>query len=141
MKGVTINKVLKGWLEVWPSHDAPALAAVFAKDAVYTSMLAGAICGRKAVEALYRDWFTAFPDMQFQVDSQLIHKDRAAILWSQTGTHTGEFCGLSGTGRIFVLPGSFFMTFKDGQIVHMRSIYDFSGLLLQLGLLRAKPAV
>jgi len=41
----------------------------------------------------------------------------------------------------FTLPGAFFMTFRDGRIVSMRSIYDFTGLLLQIGILKAKPAV
>jgi hypothetical protein len=32
------------------------------------------------------------------------------------------------------------MTFADGLIAHERRIYDFTGLLLQIGVLRAKPA-
>jgi hypothetical protein len=29
---------------------------------------------------------------------------------------------------------------KDGLIAHERRIYDFTGLLIQLGILRGKPA-
>ncbi|MGH9146149.1 MAG: hypothetical protein ACRD1Q_05525 [Vicinamibacterales bacterium] len=29
---------------------------------------------------------------------------------------------------------------RDGQIVHERRIYDFTGILIQVGLLKAKPA-
>lgn len=141
MKPNMIKETLQAWLQAWSRHDADTLAAAFAEDAVYTSMLAGTISGQKSILALYRDWLTAFPDMQFQVDSLLIDEDRAAVLWTQTGTHIGEFCGLAGTGRIFALPGGFFMSFREGRIVYMRSIYDFSGLLLQIGLLKAKPAI
>ncbi len=134
-----IETLVASWLEQWRHHDAVALAAAFAEDAVYTSMLAGTIRGRPAVEALYRSWFTAFPQMEFKVESKLIDGDNVAVHWSQRGTHMGEFCGLPGSGRIWILPGAFFMTFKDGKITNMRSIYDFTGLLLQLGILKAKP--
>jgi steroid delta-isomerase-like uncharacterized protein len=140
MKNEKIEPIVNKWLEAWPRHDAKALAAAFAEDAVYTSMLAGTIRGPKEIEALYQNWFRAFPDMEFQVESRIIHRNQAAILWSQNGTHMGELCGLPGTGRIFVLPGSFHMAFREGRIVSMRSIYDFTGLLVQIGILKAKPA-
>ncbi len=136
-----INTVLSNWLEVWPRRDAVVLAAAFAEDAVYTSMLVGTIRGRPEIEALYRSWFTAFPQMEFVVESRLVDGDHAAVHWSQNGTHTGEFCGLPGSGRLFVLPGAFFMTCRNGKITNLRSIYDFTGLLLQLGILKAKPVM
>lgn len=141
MKRKEKDAILEVWLEAWRRRDAIGLAAAFAEDANYTSMLAGTIRGRKEIEALYRSWFTAFPDMVFQEESRLTDRDRTAILWLQNGTHRGEFCGLAGTGRSFTLSGAFFMTFRDGRIISMRSIYDFTGLLLQIGILKAKPAV
>ncbi len=134
-----IETLVANFVEQWQRRDPVALAAGFAEDAVYTSMLAGTIRGRPAIEALYRSWFTAFPEIEFTVESKLIDGDNGAVHWSQRGTHMGEFCGLPGSGRIWILPGAFFMTFKDGKITNMRSIYDFTGLLLQLGILKAKP--
>lgn len=136
-----IDKALSNWLAAWQRRDPAGLAAAFAADAVYTSMLAGTVRGRPEIEALYRSWITAFPQMEFLVESRLVDGDNVAVHWSQTGTHTGEFCGLPGSGRTFVLPGAFFMTFRDGMITNMRSIYDFTGLLLQLGILKAKPVM
>jgi hypothetical protein len=34
----------------------------------------------------------------------------------------------------------FVYTLKDNQIVHERRILDFTGVLLQVGILKAKPA-
>jgi len=31
------------------------------------------------------------------------------------------------------------MTIEDGLIMHQRSVFDFTGLLVQVGVLRAKP--
>jgi hypothetical protein len=35
----------------------------------------------------------------------------------------------------------FLYELKDGQIARERRIYDFTGLLMQVGLLKARPAV
>lgn len=136
-----ISAVLGEWLEAWKSRDAVSLAAKYSEDGVYTSMLADTIRGRQAIESLYRSWFSAFPDMVFEVESLVIEGELAAILWSQRGRHLGDFCGLAGTGRSFLLHGVFFMALNEGQIISMRSIYDFTGLLLQVGVLKAKPAM
>jgi steroid delta-isomerase-like uncharacterized protein len=139
MKHEEIKVVLADWIDAWRRRDAAALTAAFAEDAVYTSMLAGTIRGHQQIELLYRGWFTAFADTEFDVESQLIHRDQAAVLWTQRGSQTGELCGMAGSGRIFMITGVFFMTFRDGRIVNMRSIYDFTGLMLQIGILKAKP--
>jgi hypothetical protein len=34
----------------------------------------------------------------------------------------------------------FLYEFKDGKIVRDRRVYDFTGLLIQVGTLKAKPA-
>jgi len=38
------------------------------------------------------------------------------------------------------VPGVFLYDLRDGRIAHERRIYDFTGLLIQAGLLKAKPA-
>jgi hypothetical protein len=38
------------------------------------------------------------------------------------------------------LPAVFFYQFENGKIVRERRIYDFTGLLVQIGVLKAKPA-
>ena len=139
MKRKEIETVLAEWLEAFKRRDIVALTAPYSEDAVYNSMLAGTIQGHEAIESLYRSWFSAFPEMEFEVESQVVDRAKAAVFWSQRGQHTGDFCGLAGTGRSFVLPGAFLMTLQDGRITSMRSLYDFTGLLVQIGVLKAKP--
>jgi steroid delta-isomerase-like uncharacterized protein len=141
MKREEIEAFLAEWQDAWRRRDAVALTAPYSEDAVYTSMLAGTIRGHQAIESLYRSWFLAFPEMAFQVDSQLIDGAKVAVFWSHRGRHLGDFCGLAGTGRIFVLHGVFLMTLQEGRITSMLSLYDFTGLLLQIGVLKAKPAI
>jgi predicted ester cyclase len=62
------------------------------------------------------------------------------LLCRITGTHAGEFFGVSPTGRRIEVAGAFIYRLQDGQIVHERRVLDFTGLLVQVGVLRAKPA-
>jgi predicted ester cyclase len=47
--------------------------------------------------------------------------------------------GLPPSGKSFRFPCVFVYTVKDGLITHMLSVYDFTGWLLQIGTLKAKP--
>lgn len=135
-----IETILDQRLDAWRRHDAAALAAGHSEDGVYTSALMGNMQGISAIESLYRSWFSAFPEAAFEVENQIIDGDRAAVLWMQRGRHMGEFCGLAATGRIFQVEGAFFHVFKEGKIIYTKSIYDITGLLMQIGVLKAKPA-
>ncbi len=141
MKRKEIEAVLAEWTEAFKRRDAVALTVPYSDDAAYETMVAGTIHGHEAIESVYRSWFAAFPDMKFEVQSQLIDGAQAAVFWSQRGRHVGDFCGLAGTGRSFVIHGVFLMTLQDGRIRRMQSLYDFTGLLLQIGVLKAKPAI
>ena len=139
MRREEIETILAEWVDAWKRRDAVALTAPYSEDAVYESMLAGTIQGHAEIESLYRSWFLAFPEMVFEAQNRVIDGAQAAIFWSQRGRHMGDFCGLAGTGRSFVLEGAFLMTLEEGRITRMRSLYDFTGLLVQVGVLKAKP--
>jgi predicted ester cyclase len=71
----------------------------------------------------------------------LIDGDSVAQVLSIEGTDDGQFLGLPPTGKPFRVPAVFLYSLRDGQIARERRIYDFTGLLIQVGLLKAKPAV
>jgi predicted ester cyclase len=51
-----------------------------------------------------------------------------------------ELLGLEPTGKQFKISAAFVYQLKDRKIILERRIYDFTGLLLQIGGLKAKPA-
>ena len=51
-----------------------------------------------------------------------------------------EFLGFEPTGKRFQMSMAFVHRLKDRKIVHERRIYDFTGVLVQIGVLKAKPA-
>ena len=48
--------------------------------------------------------------------------------------------GLSGSGRHGKIEGARLYTMKDGKIQNEQRLYDFSALLIQIGVLRSKPS-
>ena len=122
-------------------HDASAMAQLYAKDCFLESPTAGGtVKGRRGVEDVSRAWFKGFPDAVWTTEELLIDGDRMVQIATATGTDTGGFLGLPPTGKPFRLPMVTIFTMKGQEIVHERRIYDFTGMLVQIGVLKAKPA-
>jgi steroid delta-isomerase-like uncharacterized protein len=124
----------------WRSHDPKALIADFAPDAVVLSPTGGVLEGLDEIERIYRVWFTAFPDLVLTSTEVLIDGNRVVMLADIRGTHAGDFFGLPATGRHVQAVAAFVYKLSDGLIVHERRILDFTGVLVQVGVLKAKPA-
>ena len=126
--------------QAWDRLDAAALAADYTEDATVDSPLAGgSTIGRDAIERLFATYFAAFPDMKLELETPLIDDDSVAQLVRITGTDIGGFMGMSPARRKMTFRCAFFHTVSDGKIVRERRVYDFTGLLIQVGLLKAKP--
>ena len=121
-------------------RDMTALGELYVRAARLDSPLAGSVQGPDAIVRSVGDFFAAFPDAVIVEDPAIVDGDRAAIVAEVTGTHVGAFMGLAPTGRAFRFWIVFAFTLDGGRIAHERRIYDFTGLLVQIGVLKAKPA-
>jgi steroid delta-isomerase-like uncharacterized protein len=126
--------------EAWNRRDTAGLVQDLSEDSVVDSPFAGGTTrGRAAIEDLHRSFFQAFPDARLQWDDLLIDGDRVMLIGRLSGTDTGGFMSIPPTGRSFDIPLVLSYTLQNGLIVHDRRIYDFTGMLVQVGALKAKP--
>jgi steroid delta-isomerase-like uncharacterized protein len=76
----------------------------------------GLPAGRDGVHAMVGMFRTGFPDLRMSVEEMVGERDMVAIRWIGTGTHRGEFMGLSPTGEQVQVRGTSLLRFRDGKI-------------------------
>ena len=130
----------EGRHQAWLNRDADGLSAFHAEQGTIDSPMFGPRQGRQAIADSYRTLFSIFPDWDFQGEELLIDGNRVCQPFTATATHVGTFMGIDGTNRRFKIQGVRLFTMADGLVLHERRMYDFTGLLIQIGILRGKPA-
>jgi steroid delta-isomerase-like uncharacterized protein len=93
--------------------------------------------GIEGLKDVVRAMLAAFPDMCWHVEEQLTEGDRVLTRFEWTGTHRGEFLGVSATGRSVKIWGMVIDRFQEGRIKETRLIMDTLGLMVQLGVVPA----
>ena len=123
----------------WTARDPEALAGQHALHGTVNSPMFGKLSGREAIAHSYHRLFEAFPDWSHNPDEVIVDGDRIAQPFSATATHAGNFMGLRGTKHRTHIQGVLLMRVAEGLIQDERRIYDFSMLLMQVGVLKGKP--
>lgn len=85
----------------------------------------------------YIDFFSmmrnAFPDMKVEVEHLVADEENVAFAYTLTGTHKGDFMGISGTGRSVEARGMQISRFENGKLVERWGSSDELGILKQIG--------
>lgn len=125
--------------QLWRDRDAAGLAEGHTDDGTLESPIFRTVTGGRNIAVSYTTLFDIFPDWDFEPEDLLIDGDRVAQPFTASATHEGEFMGLAGSGKRFTIQGVRLFRMRDGRIAHERRYYDFTGLLIQLGVLKGKP--
>lgn len=126
--------------EAWRRRDPARLTADYLDTAIVLSPIFGQVQGRAAIETSYRSLFEIFPDWDLRGEAPIVEDTKVAQHIRVAATHRNELFGIRGTGKKIEFEGVLLFQVNGGQIAYERRIYDFSGVLLQIGVLRARPA-
>jgi steroid delta-isomerase-like uncharacterized protein len=135
-----IQTLLHKHTDAWARRDAAALAAGYADDAVVSSPMFPRAEGRTAIEQSFAKLFSVFPDWDIALEEPCVSGNRAMRAAKVRATQRGDFMGIPGTGKRVEFDCVLIFDFEEGLIKRERRIYDFTGALIQLGVLRGKPA-
>jgi steroid delta-isomerase-like uncharacterized protein len=125
----------------WNRRDAAALASDHTVGGVLLSPMFHRVEGRPQIRRTYSDLFVAFPDWQIVYDPPFVDDKRVAVFFAVVATHKGEFMGVPGSGRRCSFEGvSLFRLDPEYLIEEERRVYDFTGVLIRLGVLRVHEA-
>lgn len=76
----------------------------------------------------------AFTDMHLEVTQTLTEGDHVYVLFTNSGTNTGEFMGMAATGRYAKWNGTALYRIENDRIAESTYVEDIFHLLLQLGI-------
>jgi len=128
------------WTEAMQRQDFDAVAEFYSQTAEIHSPLAGSVIGRDGFLKASEAFVSAFPEATYVFEAPIVCDDRAAVIAEINAHHVGPLMGLAPTGRSVHFTIVFALDIRDGAIVRDRRIYDFTGMLVQAGVLKAKPA-
>lgn len=137
-----IRSFLDRFVHAWEHQDVAALSACYTDDCVVVSPIFNTLKGKAQVEKSYADLFLAFASPSIHVDDTIIsdvEPARAVIVWTVKSIHAGNIFGMPGSGRRIERTIAYIFTFRGGLIEKERRLYDFTSMLMQLGVLKAKP--
>jgi steroid delta-isomerase-like uncharacterized protein len=84
-------------------------------------------------EQIMGRFLAAFPDLRYDVQEIVADGDRAVARWTATGTHKGEFLGVSPTEQRVTVVGADVFHAANGRLVMTWVNSDLLGLFRQLG--------
>jgi steroid delta-isomerase-like uncharacterized protein len=125
-------------IDAWSAHDPNRLAKIVDEKFVAESdTLPAPVQGAQGLAQFMRVYVTAFPDLRFEIEQQLVDGDFVVTRWVATGTHRGPLMDIPPTQRRAVTHGCTVSQFRNGKGVHDWIYWDSGNLLRQLGVLPA----
>ncbi|MGF1472867.1 MAG: ester cyclase [Rubrobacteraceae bacterium] len=125
-------------LEMWASGNSDDPDEIFVEDYVNHQEpdLEGGV-SEKSLEdwkALLDTHEDSFSDFEVRILMQVAEDDLVTTYWEFTATHTGEFLGLSPTGKELTWTGVSIDRFREGKIAETWVVWDKYRQFEELGL-------
>jgi len=121
--------------DIAATHDWDRFTEVFAEDFVDHDPGEGQGPGVAGLKKYWQEFATAFPDFALAPEVLSADDEYVTLVYTVSGTHTGEFMGHAPTGRKFSVRGLQTTKFAGGHVVERWGSSDQLGLMQQLGLL------
>ena len=125
--------------DAYDNLDAQTLAADYTDDVIIDSPISGRH-GKADVMRGLEAVFDAFVDMRVTTTSLIVDPPRVAQAVTIEGSNLGGLFGMRPNGRPFRISAAFFYLLRGDRIVSEQRIYDFTGLLDQVGARIARRA-
>ena len=122
----------------WNAHDADAIAQFYASGATVRDSTEPTIAasGNAAIVARARTILKGFSDAKLDILTISVDGNRACVEWRFSGTHNGDFVGVSATGVSVDSVGAAVSEFDEGgKIVSETDYWDVARFLRQTGVL------
>jgi len=79
-------------------------------------------------------------NLRFTIEHLIAEGDKVAVMWSNQGTHVGEWFGFAPTGKRVETHGVDIHLLRDGRLAEHWDVVDTVNFLASVGALQASPA-
>ena len=125
----------RSWVEGLNRGDVSAADGAFRPDCVvHITGVAEPLHGVGPWKEFVAGFLSAFPDLRFTMEGQLVQGDLVAFRWRATGTHTGPLGPAPATGKRITIDGLIIDQVIGGKVHERWEQFDQSLMLQQLGL-------
>src|SRR5262245_34670296 len=119
--------------------DGLQVPSLYAEDATLLSPMFGALAGRGEIAESYAEAGEIFANLERTLEARVIEGDKAMSVYTIRATHVGEVFGVPPSHKQITFTMVFVFDVREGFIATERRLYDFTSVLVQLGVLRARP--
>ena len=127
--------IVRNWYEAFNKRNLALAYELIAPNYInHTLQLRGREDVKKSITMLIK----GFPDLHTTIEDIIAEGDKVWTLFTDTGTHTGEYRGLAPTGKKITFTGIRIWRIVDGKVVERTSVYDFLDLHKKLGVAEYK---
>jgi steroid delta-isomerase-like uncharacterized protein len=131
-----MQQVVKQLVDCWNEREVNTLMQFYTADFEGTDIAQSQTYkGREGLQQMLGRYFSAFPDLHFEIEEVIIEGERTALSWTSRGTHLGKIMNIPPTGRTVNVRGMTLLKFVDGQVQQATFLWDVAGLLRGIGLL------
>lgn len=130
------KQIVRNFVQVvWDGQNLKALEDFWTEDCVNHALPGvdnhGLDALRRYHESFFAD-FSAFSNIQIEIEQQVAEGDRVATYITTTGKHSGTFYGVSPTGKSISTSVIRIDRVRDGRIAEHWSVSDTAALMQQL---------
>jgi len=127
------KSVMRRFFDGVNSGDLSVIDDLVADDFVEHEPLPGIAPDKEGVRQFFESFRSAFPDFHMELHESIAEGDLACGRSTTTGTHQGEFMGISPTGKRIEVQGYDLVRIRDGQATEHWGLLDGLTMMQQLG--------
>jgi steroid delta-isomerase-like uncharacterized protein len=114
--------------------DIDGFGELLAEDFVEHEEMPGLEPSKEGVKQLFHTYRAAFPDLRMETQDVLVSGDKAVARVRATGTHQGEFLGMTATGKSIDVQLIDIIRFGDDGLAREHwGVFDALAMMQQLG--------
>ena len=118
--------------EIWNQGDESAIDKFISVNTVGNDPQFGT--GRENFRKKWREWQSAFPDINFRIDDVIVEGNKVVTRWHLTGTQSGALEGMPPSNKKVAVDGVSIDVIENGQLISGFDAWDSLNFRKQLGL-------